>query len=228
MTGIGCKNMHGEKIQGRDNRLVLGVTGGIASGKSTVAKMLEALGAPMIDTDIIARYVVEPGKPAYKKIVAHFGEKVLQADRRLDRKKLSDIVFKDMEERNKLEGFTHPVIMEELARQVNAIAEKDPEVIIQAIVPLLIEINQQHRFHKVLVVYVPEAIQIERLVKRDGIGKEEAAERLKAQLPIDDKLAYADFVIHNEYSLEETGKQVNALWEELKRIKRAYAERREP
>jgi dephospho-CoA kinase len=217
-----------EKIWGKDNRLVLGVTGGIASGKSTVAGMLEALGAPVIDTDVIARRVVEPGKPAWKKIVAHFGEKVLEEDGHLDRKKLADIVFKDAGERKKLENFTHPIIMEELARQVNDIAEKDPEAIIQAIVPLLIEINQQHRFHKVLVVHVPKAVQIERLVKRDGIGKEEAADRLKAQLPIDDKLAYADFVIHNEHSLKETRNQVEVLWEELKRIQRAYAERRTP
>ena len=126
------------------------------------------------------------------------------------------------------EKLTDPIIMEELARQVNEIAEKDPEAIIQAIVPLLIEINQQHRFHKVLVVHVPEAVQIERLVKRDGIGKEEAADRLKAQLPIDAKLAYADFVIYNQGSLEETKKQVKTLWEELKRIQRAYAGRRTP
>ena len=228
MKGIRRENMGEEKIRGKDNRLVLGVTGGIGSGKSTVAGMLEALGAPVIDSDIIARRVVEPGKPAWKEIVAHFGEKVLQADGRIDRKKLADIVFNDAEERKKLENFTHPIIMEELARQVNEIAEKDPEAIIQAIVPLLIEINQQHRFHKVLVVHVPEAVQIERLVKRDGIGKEEAADRLKAQLPIDAKLAYADFVIYNQGSLEETKKQVKTLWEELKRIQRAYAERRTP
>ena len=228
MNGPRCTDVDDAKIRGRDNRLVLGVTGGIASGKSTVAGMLEALGVPIIDTDVIARRVVEPGRPAWKKIVAHFGEKVLEEDGRLDRKKLADIVFRDAGERKKLENFTHPIIMEELARQVNEMAERDPEVIIQAIVPLLIEINQQHRFHKVLVVYVPEAIQIERLVRRDGIDQEEAADRLKAQLPIDEKLAYADFVIHNEHSLEETGKQVKALWRALKRIQRANAERKKP
>ena len=220
--------MDDEKIRGTDNRLVLGVTGGIASGKSTVAGMLEALGAPIIDTDVIARCMVEPGKPAWKKIVAHFGEELLEADGRIDRKKLADIVFKDAGERKKLETFTHPIIMEELARQVNEMSEKDPDIIIQAIVPLLIEINQQYRFHKVLVVYVPKAVQIERLVKRDGIDEEEAADRLKAQLTIDDKLAYADFVIHNEGSLEETNKQVRALWEELKEIQRIRADRRKP
>jgi dephospho-CoA kinase len=97
-------------------------------------------------------------------------------------------------------------------------AKKDPEAIIQAVVPLLIEINHQQYFHKVLVVHVPKEIQIERLVKRDGIEKEEAAKILKAQMPIDDKLAFADFVIHNENSLDETGRQVEALWEKLKEI----------
>jgi dephospho-CoA kinase len=215
--------MFGEKIRGKDNRLVLAVTGGIASGKSVVAEMLESLGAPVIDTDIIARWVVKPEKPAWKEIVAYFGDKIIEENRRLDRKKLSDIVFRDPVKRKKLESFTHPAIMEELARQVNEIAKKDPEAIIQAVVPLLIEIKAQDHFHKVLVVHVPEEIQIERLVKRDGIAREEAANILKAQMPIDDKLAYADFVIHNENSLEETGRQVNALWEKLNEIQKAHA-----
>lgn len=220
--------MFGEKIRGKDNRLVLGVTGGIASGKSVVARMLESLGAPMIDTDILARWVVEPEKPAWKEIVAYFGDEVLEENGCLDRKRLSDIVFRDPVKRKKLESFTHPAIMEELARQVNEIAMKDPEAIIQAVVPLLIEINQQHHFHKVLVVHVPKEIQIERLVKRDGIRREEAAGILKAQLPIDDKLAYADFVIHNENSLEETGRQVKALWKKLNEIQKERAREGEP
>jgi dephospho-CoA kinase len=210
--------MFGEKIRGKDNRLVLAVTGGIASGKSVVAQMLESLGAPLIDTDVLARWVVEPEKPAWKEIVSYFGDKVLEKNGRLDRKKMSDIVFADPVKRKKLESFTHPAIMEELARQVNDMAKKDPEAIIQAVVPLLIEINHQQYFHKVLVVHVPKEIQIERLVKRDGIEKEEAAKILKAQMPIDDKLAFADFVIHNENSLDETGRQVEALWEKLKEI----------
>ena len=215
--------MFGEKVGGKDNRLVLAVTGGIASGKSVVAQMLESLGASVIDTDILARWVVEPEKPAWKEIVAYFGDKVLKENGGIDRKKLSDIVFRDPVKRKKLESFTHPAIMEELARQVNEIAKKDPEAIIQAVVPLLIEINHQQYFHKVLVVHVPKEVQIERLVKRDGVGGEEAAKILKAQMPIDDKLAYADFVIHNEKSLEETRRQVKALWKKLKEIQKQRA-----
>jgi dephospho-CoA kinase len=210
--------MLGEKIRGKDNRLVMAVTGGIASGKSVVAQMLDSMGAPVIDTDILARWVVKPEKPAWKEIVAYFGDKVLEENGHLDRKKLSDIVFKDPEKRKKLESFTHPAIMEELARQVNEIAKRDPEAIIQAVVPLLIEIKAQDHFHKVLVVHVPKEIQIERLVKRDGIAREAATNILKAQMPIDDKLAYADFVIHNENSLIETKRQVEVQWKRLNEI----------
>ena len=207
-----------EAIRGKDNRLLVAVTGGIASGKSSVSKMLEDLGAPIIDYDVIAREIVEPGKPAWKDIVAYFGEQVLKANRQIDRKKLSDIVFRDMEKRKKLESFTHPRIIEEAARRANELAEKNPNAIIQVAVPLLIEINIQYKFHQVLLVHIPREMQIERLIKRDGITREAAESILKAQLPIDEKLGYAGFVIHNEGSLEETRKQVGQVWEELKRI----------
>jgi dephospho-CoA kinase len=212
-----------ETIRGKDNRLLLGVTGGIATGKTTVVNMLKELGAPVIDFDILARQVVEPGKPAWTEIVAFFGEQVLQEDKNLDRKKLSDIVFRDIEKRKKLEGFTHPRIHAEFVAKLSEIVEKDPDAIVQVDVPLLIEGNLQYMFHKTLVVYIPEEKQIERLVAREGISKEEAADRLKAQLPIDEKMSYADFVIHNDKSLEETRKQVEELWETLKKIQKEKA-----
>lgn len=208
------------KLRGKDNRLVLGLTGGIATGKTTVANMLEQLGAPLIDFDVIARGVVEPGKPAWEKIVEYFGKQVLREDGTLDRKGLSRIVFEDMEKRKKLESFTHPPIYEEFLIQVNRIAERDHDAIIQADVPLLIELNLQYMFDKVLLVYVPPEKQVERLTKRDGITGEEAENLLKAQLPIDEKVPYADFVIHNEHSMEETRKQVEDLWGVLKEIQK--------
>lgn len=198
--------------------MLLGVTGGIASGKTVVAKMLEELGAPLIDFDLLARQVVEPGEPAFTQIVDYFGKEVLQEDGTLNRKKLSKIVFQDTEKRNQLEGFTHPPIFEEFLKQVNAIAEKDPDAVIQVVVPLLIEKNLRPIFDKILVVYVPEEQQIERLVERDGISREEAARMLEAQLPIDQKLTYADFVVHNEGSMEGTRKQLEEVWLELKRL----------
>jgi dephospho-CoA kinase len=201
----------------KDDRLLVAVTGGIASGKSAVSKMLHELGAPIIDYDVIARLIVEPGKPAWKDIVACFGEKVLKEDKQIDRKKLSHIVFRNADKRKVLESFTHPRIIEEAARQADEIAGKNPKAIIQFAVPLLIEINLQDQFHKVLLVYVPRETQIERLMKRDGITRDAAESILKAQLPIDEKLKYADFVIHNEGTLEETRKQVEQVWAELKK-----------
>jgi dephospho-CoA kinase len=196
----------------------MGVTGGIASGKTVVANMLEELGAPLIDFDLLARQMVEPGKPAFTQIVDYFGKEVLRQDGALDRKKLSKIVFQDTEKRKQLEGFTHSPIYEAFLKGVNAITEKDPAAIIQAVVPLLIEKHLQAIFDKILVVYVPEDQQIERLTQRDGISEEEATHMLKAQLPIDEKLAHADFVVHNEGSMEETRKQVEEIWLELKRL----------
>ncbi|MCJ7593757.1 MAG: dephospho-CoA kinase, partial [Desulfobacterales bacterium] len=209
-----------EAIRGKDNRLLLGLTGGIATGKTTVSMMLEELGAPAIDFDVIARQVVEPGKRAWKEIVEYFGKQVLQEDGHLDRKKLSDIVFRDIEKRKRLEGLTHPRINEEFVRQVNEIAKKDPDAIIQVDIPLLIELNYQYKFHKILVVHVPREMQIERLMKRDGISGEAAANILKAQLPIDEKLRYADFVVHNEESLDKTRRQVEEIWLSLKEIQK--------
>jgi len=205
-------------LHGKDNRLLLGVTGGIASGKTTVASMLEELGAPVIDFDVLARQIVEPGNPAWKEIVDYFGKEILKEDGTVDRKKLSKIVFRDMEKRKKLEGFTHPLILEEFAKRVNEIAETDPSALIQVVIPLLIEQNLQYMFHKILVVYIPEKAQIERITKRDGISKEEAAVILKAQLPIEEKLGYADFVVNNEGSLVETKRQVEKLWHTLKNL----------
>ncbi len=209
-----------EAIRGKDRRLLLGVTGGIASGKTTVANMLKELGAPIVDFDLISRQVVEPGQPALKDIVDYFGKQVLKEDGTMDRKKISDIVFRDFEKRKKLESFIHPRLGEVVNRQINEYAAKDPEAIIQVVVPLMIEFNMQWMYHKLLLVYVPREMQIERLAKRDGISQEEAAHILKSQISIDEKLGYADFVIHNDKSLEETRKQVEELWQTLKKIQK--------
>jgi len=208
------------EIRGGDNRVLLAVTGGIATGKSTVSAMLEELGAPLIDFDVLARRVVEPGEPAWKDIVDYFGRQVLQEDGTIDRKKLSAIVFRDMEKRKKLESFTHPRIFEEFRRQVGDIAARIPDPIIQVGIPLLIELNLQYRFDKLLVVYLSREMQIERLMKRDGIGREEAENILKAQLSIEEKVGFADFVIHNEGTVEETRRQVLEVWEKLKELQK--------
>ena len=212
--------MCNKSLRERGNPWLLGVTGGIASGKTIVASMLEELGAPIIDFDLIARQVVEPGKPAFKQIVDYFGKQILLEDGTLDRKKLSKSVFQDLEKRKKLESFTHPRIYEAFLKQVNEITEKGSEAVIQVVVPLLIESNLQYMFDRLLVVYIPQEQQIERLVERDGISREEAADMLKAQLPIDEKLGYADFVVDNQGSVEETRKQVEDIWQTLKKVQK--------
>jgi dephospho-CoA kinase len=214
--------------KGRDKGkvMLLAVTGGIATGKSTVSRILGELGAPLIDFDLLARQVVEPVKPAWKEIVEYFGKEVVQADGQIDRKRLSEIVFQDVEKRKKLEGITHPRIFEEFDRQVKEIASRDPDAIIQAGIPLLIELNLQNRFDQVLLVYAPQETQIDRSMKRDRISREAAKNILKAQMPIDEKLRLADFVIHNEGSREDTRKQVEAVWQELKKMQKKNTEAR--
>jgi len=204
-----------EVIRGNDNRFLLGVTGGIATGKSTVVGMLRDKGAYVIDFDLLARSVVEPDKPAWKQIVAFFGEQVLQNDRTLDRKKLADIAFKDMEKRKKIESFTHPAIFGEFMNELNSITATAPDALILVDIPLLIELNLQYLFHKLLVVYTPEEQQIRRLMERDGISRDAATDRLRSQLPIDEKVGYADFVFRNEGSMDETQRQVDDLWKTL-------------
>ena len=214
------RNRLKEEIRGKDRRVLLGVTGGIASGKTIVSRMLEELGAPMIDFDVLSRVVVDPGKPSWQEIVKYFGEEILLPDKTLDRKKLGEIVFRDPEKRKKLERFIHPRIFEEFVRLVKEYAARDPNAIIQADVPLLYEVNLQYLFHKVLLVYIPEEMQIERLMKRDGISQEMAINILKSQLPIEKKKKLADFVVDNSGSLEETRKQVEEVWKKLKEIQK--------
>lgn len=204
-----------ESLRGLDNRLLIGITGGIASGKSTVTDMLKELGAPLIDYDILARQVVEPGMPAWTDIVDYFGSQILNEDRTIDRKALARIVFQDSRKRKKLESFTHPRIHAQFIRQLNEIAKKHPGAIIQVSIPLMIEQNLQHMFHYILVVYVSQEEQIGRLMARDGISEDDARQIIKAQLPINEKLCYADFVINNTGSIEESKKQVEELWNTL-------------
>ena len=201
--------------------MLLGVTGGIASGKSYVSEILEELGAPLIDFDELARVVVEPGKTAFEQIVAYFGKQVLADNGALDRKKLSEIVFSDMEKRKKLESFTHPAIYEEFFNCIATITAKEPDAVIQTAVPLLIEVNMQFLFDKLLVVHIPPEVQVERLVKRDNISTEEAANILKSQLPIDEKVGFADFVIRNEGTKEQTRGQVEKLCGEINGSRKA-------
>jgi dephospho-CoA kinase len=195
--------------------LLVGLTGGIASGKSVVADMLEQLGARVIDFDVLARRVVEPGEPAWYDIVDHFGPGVLDKDQAIDRRRLGRIVFADDSERAVLERLTHPRIRQEFVREVRAINAREPDRIVVAVVPLLVEGGLESRFDHVVVVFATEEQQIERLMRRDVFSRDAAGARLAAQLPIQEKLSSADTMIDNSGSLEHTRHQVEELWARL-------------
>ena len=204
-----------DSLRGHDGRLLVGVTGSIASGKTAVANMLADLGAHIIDFDVLARQVVEPGQPAWKSIVEYFGRQFLQDDDQLDRKKLSDLVFRDMVKRKKLESFIHPAISHEFLTQVEKISSENQNAVILAVIPLLVELNMQYMFHKILVVHVPPETQVERLMARDGISQEEAQRIISSQIPVDEKVGYADYVIDNKDSLENSRAQAANVWQQL-------------
>jgi dephospho-CoA kinase len=212
-----------EEIKRRKGVLIFGITGGIASGKSTVAQCLKDQGAIIIDFDVLARKVVRQGERAWKEIVGYFGEDVLMDNKELDRRRMSDIVFRDSEKRKILENFTYPAIGEEFVREIEEIVFRNNEAIILCVVPLLIECHMQALFHGIAVVYIPREKQIQRLIERDGITGEKATSILKAQMPIDEKIRYADFVINNDGSQEEMKRQAQSFWQSLKEIRASRA-----
>jgi dephospho-CoA kinase len=190
---------------------LLGLTGGIGSGKSTVAGMLAARGAAVIDADLLAREVVEPGTPALAEIAAEFGPSVLQPDGSLDRAALGAIVFADEARRLRLNAITHPRVGELMGRRVAAaLASPAPLVVVD--VPLLFEGERQGTFEGVMLVWVPAATQLQRLIERDGWSEDEARQRMAAQMPIDDKRALATWVIDNSASIADTERQVEEWW----------------
>ncbi|GED68245.1 dephospho-CoA kinase [Brevibacillus reuszeri] len=190
--------------------MILGLTGGIATGKSTVTAMLRERGIPVIDADQIAREVVEPGKPAYEAIVRHFGRDILLEDGQIDRKKLGEVVFSDESERQKLNAIVHPEVRRVMRQEAEA-AEANGEQIVFMDIPLLYESKLQYLVEKIVVVYAPGDMQLARMMERDELDEEQAKKRLRAQFPIDQKKLEADFLIDNSQSREETQRQVEDL-----------------
>jgi len=187
----------------------VGLTGGIASGKTTVANLFATHGVPVIDTDVIAREVVEPGQPALAAVVDAFGTEVLAADGRLDRPRLRERIFGDAEARRRLEAILHPAIRAEMERQSRAAG--GPYHVL--VIPLLVEGGRRDHIDRVLVVDVPEAMQIERLVRRDGVPRDQAKAALRAQASREARLAFADDVIENTGDLAALGGRVALLHE---------------
>lgn len=194
--------------------IVIGLTGGIASGKSAVASMLRALGAQIVDADHLAREVVEPGQPALAEIADRFGADMLDADGRLDRKRMAERVFSDAKARAALNAIIHPQIAIASRAALARLREAGHALAIYE-AALLVE-NQIHRgLDGLIVVSAPDHVQIERLCRRDDIDEAAARARLAAQLPLADKVAEADWVIDNGGSVEQTRSQVEKVWREL-------------
>lgn len=195
--------------------LTIGLTGGIACGKSTASAHLARLGAHRIDADRLARQVVAPGKPALAEISAAFGPGLIRPDGTLDRKALGGIVFSSPSRLKKLNSIVHPYIFEEQSRQIDALAGKsdnpaDLTIVVDA--ALLIETGRHTTYDLVLVAYCPERIQMRRLRARDGFSRDQALQRILRQMPLLEKVDYADFVISTSGSKAETRRHIEYLW----------------
>lgn len=191
---------------------IIGLTGGIATGKSTVSNILKCKGFKVIDADIIAREVVEVGKSAYNDIVSAFGRQILNEDLTINRSKLGDIIFHNSESRNKLNSIVHPRVTKEILRQINKYSKNNKVIFLD--IPLLIEQKEKLKdllIDEIWLVYTNQEIQIKRLIKRDNIDFDKASAKVRTQIPIDEKRKYADVIIDNT-------KDINALKKTLDMI----------
>jgi dephospho-CoA kinase len=189
---------------------VLGLTGGIGSGKSVVAQMFARLGAAVIDADQLAREVVEPGQPALQEIATTFGPDVLLPDGHLDRPKLAGIIFADPAARAKLDAITHPRIQARMDEEIKA--RRAGQGILIVDIPLLYENDRTHSVERVVVVWVDPQTQLRRIRQRDGLSADAARQRIAAQMPLEAKRARADHVIDNSGTREDTRRQVEAIY----------------
>jgi len=195
--------------------LIAGLTGSIATGKSTVSAILKDLGAFIVDADRAAREVVLPGTRAWHAIVRIFGKDILQKTGEIDRERLGDIVFKHAPMRAMLEEVVHPEVIRTIDEQIGTIRTGFSDAVVILDVPLLIETGMNKGLSEVIVVYCPEDMQIMRLMVRDKISREEALARVRAQISIEEKRRYASLLIDNSASKEETMKQVEDIYARL-------------
>jgi dephospho-CoA kinase len=195
--------------------MLIGLTGGIATGKSTVSRLFAQRGATIIDADKIARQVVEPGTVGAAQVRQRFGAEVFDDRGQLNRSKLGQLIFADETARQDLNQLLHPLIRQESRRQTEQIQQATPNQLIIWDVPLLYEGKLQTQVENVVVVYVPQRVQIERLMQRDQLSEQEAHARIAAQMPIEQKKSLADYVIDNSGSYEQTERQVDQLWNSL-------------
>lgn len=195
--------------------ILVGLTGGLGSGKSLVSGEMKRLGAEVLDADLVAREIVEPGSPALEEIKREFGPGVLTGDGALDRKALGEMVFSDPERLKALNRITHPKIIKLIDRRAEKIAKEKPGTVIVVDAALLIEAGHHRRMDKVIVVYADEDSRVERLMKRDGFTAEEALRRMNSQMPLEEKLPFADIVIDNTGPRENTLEKTREVYREL-------------
>jgi len=196
--------------------LVIGLTGGVATGKTTVARMFENLGAKVISADDAVHRLLEPNTEVWKRVREEFGEEVLTSDGNIDRVRLGDLVFRDSEKRARLESIIHPPVIEYLRREAEAFRAGEGVLILE--IPLLVEVGAYDLIDKVLVVTAEQVSQISRLKKRYGISRKEAILRITSQLPLAEKVKHADWVISTEGTLGSTKKQVERVWREVQKL----------
>jgi dephospho-CoA kinase len=194
--------------------MIAGLTGGIATGKSTVARLFQELGAHVIDFDVLAHEVTRPGLKAWEEIVRFFGVEILNPDQTINRKKLGRLVFDDPEKLARLNRIVHPAVFEEDQKITAEILAGDPRAVIIKEIPLLIETGAGHLVDKIIVVYASPEVQLQRLLAR-GLNRDEALKRINAQAPLGEKMKWADFVIYNDGNLEETRRQVEEVYQQL-------------
>lgn len=194
--------------------MIIGLTGGIASGKSTVSKLLVEQGALLVDADQVARLVVEPGQAAYEQIIAQFGQVVLNDDGTINRQELGKIVFSDKAKLKQLESITHPAIRSYMLSQFTYLQKTYPNKIIIADIPLLFETKQEHLYEGVIVVYVDPNTQLSRLMERNNLTEAEAKQRMALQMSLEEKKDRATWVIDNSGTLEQTKAQIMSFMAE--------------
>lgn len=196
--------------------IIVGLTGSVGTGKSTVTDFFRELGAYVIDWDELAREVIRPHSKAWKEIVEYFGKGILNADLTINRQKLAEIVFSDKEKVTKLNQIVHPEVFKEDERITNEIKSLAPDALIIKDIPLLFELTRPIFVDKIVVVSASEQTQLRRLEEK-GMSREDAQNRIKSQLPLEEKVKSADFVINNDGPLEETKKQVEEIYSLLRK-----------
>ncbi|MCE5199679.1 MAG: dephospho-CoA kinase [Armatimonadota bacterium] len=196
---------------------IIGVTGSIGTGKSTVLRMLERLGARTLSADDISREVMAVGTPAYCEVVERFGETILSADGSIDRPELAEVIFADDQARRDLEEITHPRIIGQIKDEIEKFRKSSPssQAVLAVEIPLLIECGLEGIVDEVLLVAAEQQTQVDRLTSRSGISRDEALRRIGAQMPISEKIAHADRVIWNDGSLETLEQSVRLVWQEI-------------